>query len=107
LEGWLGPAVVAAIVAASVSWLREVWFERRRRRERVLDLQIALVAEIRAYQLVLERDDLAFFGEEMDRRIRGRGDGEGRFVPFVPKERNDTVFSPRPAAHHPLPPQEP
>ncbi|MEM1314923.1 MAG: hypothetical protein AAGI51_10240 [Pseudomonadota bacterium] len=91
--GLFGPAVVAALVAAAITWGREAYLDRTRRRERVRDVQIALAAEIRAYVAVLERDDPAVYGAAMGARIREAGDGEGRFTPFILRERNDTVFN--------------
>ena len=55
-------------------------------------MQIAVAAEIRAYVAALERDDLDAFGAAMAARILEAGEGEGAFVPFIPAERNDTVF---------------
>jgi|OM-RGC.v1.018490477 hypothetical protein len=93
VQAWLGPAVVAAVVAALFSVLREVLLDRRSRSRRERDLQIALAAEIRAHVAALERDDLEAYGEAMTARILEAGDGPGAFTPFIPSERNDTVFA--------------
>jgi hypothetical protein len=93
MQAWIGPAVVAAIVAALFAVGREIFFDRRRRGRRERDLQITLAAEIRAHVAALERDDLDAYGAEMTARILDGGDGEGRFTPFIPTERNDTVFA--------------
>jgi hypothetical protein len=64
-NGWLAPALLAAVVAALVSvagWFvtarQSVWLEQRRRLERMRDFQIALRAEIRAELVDLEAYDL-------------------------------------------------
>jgi hypothetical protein len=93
VQAWIGPAVVAAFVAALFAVGREIFFDRRRRRLRARDLQIALAAEIRAHVAALERDDLETYGAAMTARILDGGEGEGRFTPFIPSERNDTVFA--------------
>ena len=57
---WIGPAIIAAVIAALINvagWFvtgqREVRRDRRRRRERFEDLQISLRAEIQHYMDIL------------------------------------------------------
>jgi hypothetical protein len=82
--GWL---VTHALTAAR---------EARQRRQRQVDLQLALRAEIAAHLAVLQRDDLPKLKEEMLARMATRvHDAAGRLVPFVPlvtTENNDSVF---------------
>ncbi len=94
-DPWLGPAVVAAGIAALVNLLglivtgrRLRGQERRRRLEREDDLRIALAAEVAAHVELLRLFDL----DEQWRRIVGRMEAEPDYAPFVPSERNDTVF---------------
>jgi hypothetical protein len=55
MGGWVGPAIVAALISGSISliglylggWIA-IRHERRRRREKVRDFQVALRAEIRS-----------------------------------------------------------
>jgi len=75
LASWVGPAVVAALIAAFVSaagWFvttrQALALERARRRERTRDFQIALRAEIRS-----ELADLQTFDLEAElEQVRGR-----------------------------------
>jgi len=88
MQAWIGPAIIAALIAAIFGILREKHFDGKRRHERVKDIQIALLAEIRAYVAVLKRDRLDEFEQGMLARMQGDKD----FVPFIPREKNDTVF---------------
>jgi len=93
-QGWLGPTLLAA--TAVIGWLYGDWRkrveERRQRRAKVLDIEKALRAEIAAHLHQLRQFDL-----EEDRRhtcalILTGGDGKGRFVPMLPRQRHDTIF---------------
>lgn len=95
----LGPAIVAAIVAGLINILRDARLDRRRRRERVTDVQHALIAEIRAYCNVLQRDDLPAFRD----RIVAEMDRDPAYFPFIPTERNSTVFDALVGEIHVLP----
>lgn len=96
--GWLAvldPRIWQAIIGGS--FLATGWLvngaqnrarDRKLREEKVRDYQHALIAEIRAYVNVLRRDDLDAFESEMVRRI----EADPAFFPFIPSEKNDTVF---------------
>ena len=88
MQAWIGPAIIATIISAIFSVLREKHFDGKRRKERVQDIQIALLAEIRAYVAVLNRDRLDEFEKTMVKRMQN----DETFVPFIPREKNDTVF---------------
>jgi hypothetical protein len=55
MERWVGPAIVAALISSAIgllglyvnAWLT-IRLERRRRKEKIRDVQIALLSEIRA-----------------------------------------------------------
>ena len=86
-----------------IGWLvagrRELGRERRRRRERVRDVQTALRAEIRHYA-----DALAVF--DLDERwstVVGRMEQDNNYMPTIPSERNDTVFRAMVSDVHVLP----
>jgi hypothetical protein len=92
---WIGPAIVAALISSAVTalgwWVshrREAEVERRRRREKIVDIQKALRAEVRAYRLQLAEVDLAAHREEMTARILK----DAAFAPLVPREAHDSLF---------------
>ena len=94
---WIGPAIIAAVMAASINvagWFvtgqREVRRDRRRRRERREDLQIALRAEIQHYMDILSNP--GFDLREVWAEVVGQMETDEEYAPFVPSERNDTVF---------------
>ncbi|MBB3998143.1 hypothetical protein [Aureimonas pseudogalii] len=94
-NGWLAPALLAAIVAALVSvvgWFatarQSVWLEQRRRLERMRDFQIALRAEIRAELVDLEAYDL----EEAYAAIRDRYANEPGFSVRVSAPPRHPIF---------------
>ncbi|NOX72719.1 MAG: hypothetical protein GXP03_03530 [Alphaproteobacteria bacterium] len=62
--------------------------ERRRRIEKVRDVQTAIAAEIVPYLEALELFDLNQHLADMVDIMRG----DGEYIPMVPTERNDTVF---------------
>lgn len=92
----LNPTVVAALVAAAVAMLArpvDDWLNRRRNRalraERIVDVQRALLAEIRAHvaSLEAERLDAAGIAALLDALRRS-----GR-VPFIPAQANDRIYA--------------
>ena len=91
---WIG-AVIAAVISSAVTalgWIvthrREGAAEARRRLERTLDVQTALLAEVANYAAQLDEVDLP---EHLDGVLAAmRADPD--FVPFVPRECFDTVF---------------
>lgn len=95
LDPYADPQVQAAAMAGlflAVGWLANGWQNRRRadalRRERVEDVLRSLYSEIRAYVAVLRRDEVGTYGA----RLRDRILAEPGFFPFIPSERNDTMF---------------
>ncbi|SFE01092.1 hypothetical protein [Roseivivax sediminis] len=91
------PRLAAALVGAgvaSVGWLmaglRERGREKRRRRARQEDLQVALRAEIQHYVDILgnPRFDL----NEAWRAMVETMESDPDYVPLIPTERNDTIF---------------
>ncbi|MGF1501490.1 MAG: nitroreductase family protein [Paracoccaceae bacterium] len=92
--GALPAPVVAALVAGSVAlWFAAAsWAELRRRDANGRDLARALRAEIDAYREELRGVDFGAQSSEIEAQIRAGGDGPQRFVPFVRRERRDTVY---------------
>lgn len=93
IAAWIGPAIVAAVISALVTgtgWLvserQTLRREAQRRRERVVDMQTALLAEIRAGQLYIEG-----VREQASKIIRAFEDLEG-YTPFVPRQIKPVVF---------------
>jgi len=99
MQAWIGPAIIATVFASVFGFLRDRHFDGKRRQERVKDIQIALLAEIRAYVAVLKRDRL----DEFEQGMVGRMLADDGFVPFIPREKNDTVFQAILADIHILP----
>lgn len=96
-ESWIGPVIIAAAIAALINVLgwfvtgqREVRRDRRRRRERREDVQTALRAEIQHYVDILSNPD--FDLRESWSEVVGQMETDDDYAPFVPSERNDTVF---------------
>ena len=96
LDPWLDPQVQAAVLAGlflAVGWVVNGREGRRReadlREERVRDVLRALYSEIRAYVSVLRRDGVGTDGA----LLRDRICHEANFFPFVPSERNATIFT--------------
>lgn len=89
---WLA-TIAAALIGAFVAMIWSPWRqredERRRRREKVRDLQIALRAEISNYEGQLSEGDL----QEHLRAMRERMLRDERMTPFVPRESHDGMFS--------------
>ncbi len=85
-------ALIGAAVAGLLAYLREQRMVARRRAEKIRDLQVALSAEIRAYLAVLKLDDPDAFAERMLKRMREHDENGDAFIPFVPREKNDTIF---------------
>lgn len=90
---WIGPAIVAAIISAAVTGMG--WFvserqtsrrEALRRRERKADMQIALLAEIRASQH--RSIDLSSHGAMVDRRMAD----DDAYLPFVPRQVEAVIY---------------
>jgi len=89
---------LAAFVAAAVAmlgWIFNHWRERReerrRRKEKTRDFQKALFAEIIAYVETLERDNLPEYADALIKKME-KGTVQKPYIPFVPQEKNDTIF---------------
>lgn len=95
-------AVVAGVFVA-VGWVfnghQNRKRERRRRLERVMDVQTALIAEIDHYVVTLKQFDLSTSWS----RIVTAMEEDAKYIPVVPSERNDTIFSALIAEIHVLP----
>lgn len=79
MAAWLGPAIIAALISGSISliglylggWIA-IRHERRRRREKVRDFQIALRAEIRSELHNLASIDFDKHFEEIEQRYASK-----------------------------------
>lgn len=90
--------IIAALIGAAVvalGWLinqrRDISQSQRRRRERVVDIQKAIRAEIKALVEAPQNQDLA---GSLERGL-ARFDEEtpdDPYLPFIPHEKHDTVF---------------
>jgi hypothetical protein len=96
MEGWVGPAIIAAIVSGVVSaagWFVNSWqamrLEQRRREEKVHDFQVALRAEIASDLLVLEvSDNGGTFAA-----IEAGYDADANYRPFVAHLADNVIFT--------------
>ena len=95
LEPWIGPVIIASVIAGLVNVLGWVVSGRRDRaaaarlrREKQNDIATALMAEITHY-----RDALAFFDlDDAWDRVTEKMESEPGYMPVIPSERNDTIF---------------
>ena len=90
MSAWVGPAIIAAVISAIVTaagWYASHFSNRRlevaRRRERMQDVQTALLAEIVANEHRLATIDLRSHADYIAGRIAAEG---AAFTPFVPRE---------------------
>lgn len=95
MSGLVDPRVQAALVGAgivAIGWIFNGWQnrmrDRRRRLERVQDVQTALLAEITHYVQTLKLFDLNATWS----RIVTAMEEDDSYVPVVASERNDTLF---------------
>jgi hypothetical protein len=95
VDAWVGPVIVAASIAATVTvlgWVvagrRDRYAGERRRLERQNDISTALHAEIMHY-----RDALAFFDLDAQwESVVNQMEADESYFPFILSERNDTIF---------------
>jgi hypothetical protein len=95
VDGLVDTALVAAVVSAAVTalgWFASHWSERRledrRRLEKIIDVQWALLAEIESnLQRYAEIDLDSHLASMLRRMARARG-----FTPFVPRYATEIVF---------------
>ena len=98
MGAFLDTALIAAVVSAAVTalgWIASHWSEQRlearRRTERIVDVQWALLAEIESNLLRYEEIDLGEHGREMAEKIM-KGRGRASFTPFVPRDPSEVIF---------------
>ena len=96
MRDWIGPAIVAAVVSGLVTIFG--WFvssvqnskqDAKRRKERVIDVQTALTAEIRSFYARARNIDVAAHGNRMKTWIM---EGDGGNTPFVPQEPDFLIY---------------
>ncbi len=99
MPGLIDTVVIAAIVSAAVTalgWLASHWSETRleakRRDEKIVDVQTALLAEIESNLTRYDEIDLDNHVAEMTRRILRKGRQKRAFTPFVPRDAPEIVF---------------
>lgn len=101
LQAIIGGGVVA------LGWLVNGWRvrieARRKRAERLRDVHKALFAEIKSYVEGLNRDDLDAYAASMVAKMRAEDTPGAPYVPFIPMERNETVYRSIVAEIHILP----
>lgn len=95
MGNFLDTAIIATVVSAAVTalgWFATHWstqrIEAKRRIEKIIDVQWALLAEIESNLQRYAEIDLDEHLADMEKRIRGRG----RFTPFVPRFATEIVF---------------
>lgn len=81
---------------ALLTWLGSQWMQRRRdraaRREKVADIETALLAEIRSYRHGYAGVDWSEYLSDVTSRMRSSAAGSS-FVPFVPKEPESQLWA--------------
>ncbi|GHD15196.1 hypothetical protein ACFOEZ_16595 [Tianweitania populi] len=95
MEAWIGPALLAAVIAGLVNvagwyvtYARERRLESERRREKVRDYLTALRAEIRAHNFRWTKAEADEDLVAMERKLQA----DPRFTAFVPKEAESIIF---------------
>ena len=95
----IGPALVAAVIAALVTMIgwyvayqRERQLDNGRRAERIRDCKIALRAEISCHVPRWILQDEAGHVDEMAKQINAGTGQTPNFTPFVPKETGNPAF---------------
>ena len=96
MSAWIGPAIVAALIGClttmlgwSVSYRQLRSIESVKRKEKIVDYQTALRAEIRSYRARLCQADLATHRESVTKRMWA----DDSFTPFIPLEAPHLIFS--------------
>lgn len=96
MDGWIGPAIVAAVISGLISLIvvqmnfqQERKAERQRRIEKIRDFRIALRAEIRSELLNLSRFDLDAILGDVEHRYRS----DESFSVIVPRLATPTILA--------------
>jgi hypothetical protein len=96
MSAWIGPAIVAALIGClttmlgwSVSFRQLRNLETTRRKEKIIDYQTALRAEIRSYRARFERMDPMGHRDTIIALI----ESDPSFTPFLPLEIPLLIFS--------------
>jgi hypothetical protein len=99
VEAWIGSAIIAVVISSLVTiagWYAthrsERLLEAARRQERILDIQTALLADIRSTGHRFRLIDLDRHLAEMVAQIQGAPEG-GDYTPFVPREPGSLLWS--------------
>ena len=97
MEQWVGPAVTATVISSIiaiagwiVSWRTARRLDGDRRQERIIDVQTALLAEIRSASHSLGQYDRESLISSVRKHLET--DKSGTYVPFVPREPGAPVF---------------
>jgi len=96
VPGWLGPAIIGALVTAFgwfVTHRNDRKMNNHRRSEKVRDCKIALRAEISCHLPRWAMKNADRHVEEMSNRIRKGSTRKPPFTPFVPKETPNPAFN--------------
>lgn len=92
METWVGPAVTATVISSLIAIIG--WFvaygsarrmERIRRREKIRDFQVALLAEIRSESHHLGTLDLDAHLSTIEQNYAEAGQANTSYSPFVPR----------------------
>ena len=96
MSAWIGPVVAASVISSLITvlgWIVNWRITRRRegerRQERIIDVQTALLAEIRSTAHTLGQHDRETVMAEVKRKLEQPGSG---YTPFVPREPESPVF---------------
>ena len=102
IYGWFGridARIWQAVIGGSflaLGWLFNGWRNRHdarnERAERLRDVHKAIFAEIKSYVEGLNSDHLDSYGVTMVQKMRAGETAGTPFIPFIPIERNDTVY---------------
>jgi hypothetical protein len=95
MSAWIGPAIVAAFIGClttmlgwSVSYRQLRRLETSKRKEKIVDYQTALRAEIRSYRARFEQMDFKAYCDQVVALIKA----DPAYTPFVPLEAPQRIF---------------
>ncbi len=98
------PALLV-VIGWLVTFLLQEYRHQRERTERRTDLKLALRAEIWDFHKTFVRADTVAFGKMLEEKILQAGDGKDSYRPFIPQEKNTTVFAALVSRIDQLPPE--